>query len=528
MARSTQRPSLAARVLGGFLLALASFAAVSGYGVYKLGRFQSDLALVGDTYLELRVDITQIQADHGELTLTTNAYQPSPNNPLSHILLVKHAEELSDIQAAQGIADQARTGSLTAEDAAFLSDLSGRLASLHQMCVDSSDAFDAVLDPKPGEETAATGALNAAFQNQRDAIARLAALLKQRIDDSAHRLRSEEIAALKRASIATALVLLVGLGLALSSHFALRRLGRLAASAREIAHGSFRQRVDEVGPSDLAALATEFNKMAAALEEREQRLIRSERLATVGRISAQIAHEVRNPLSSIGLNAELLEEALAALPGDEARKLCQAIIREVDRLTTITEEYLRLARLPRPRLEREEPNTLVGSLLDFLRGELTSASITVDARLAEGLPAVAADENQLRQALLNLLRNAREAMPRGGTLTVETRGAPSTSPAEAGPAWVEIRVGDTGAGIPAEHLERIFEPFFSTKDGGTGLGLALTQQIAIEHGGTVSVESGTAGTTFTLRLPALPRPSASPEEEAPKLVAAVPAATPGR
>src|SRR5204863_10209567 len=149
------------------------------------------------------------------------------------------------------------------------------------------------------------------------------------------------------------LAALVGLGVMFVVQRALAPLRRLAASAKQIARGDYRQRVDVASGDEIGALAGEFNAMAAALEEREQRLIRSERLAAVGKIAAQITHEVRNPLSSIGLNAELLEEELGLLGGaqaEEAQKLARAIVKEVDRLTEITEEYLRFARLPRPKL----------------------------------------------------------------------------------------------------------------------------------------------------------------------------------
>src|SRR5262249_54353208 len=151
----------------------------------------------------------------------------------------------------------------------------------------------------------------------------------------------------------------------------LRPLRRLAEGARRIALGEYKQRVDAAAPDEIGALAREFNQMAQALDEREQALIRSERLAAVGKIAAQITHEVRNPLSSIGLNAEMLEEELTG----EAQKLARAIVKEVDRLTEITEEYLRFARLPRPKLEREDLRELVTELLVFMKSELESRKI---------------------------------------------------------------------------------------------------------------------------------------------------------
>src|SRR5439155_7088012 len=204
-------------------------------------------------------------------------------------------------------------------------------------------------------------------------------------------------------------------------------------------------------------------------------LVRSERLAAIGRIAAQITHEIRNPLSSISLNAEELGER-----APEARELCDAIVREVDRLTSITEEYLRFARLPKPQLSRADLNEVVRDLLEFVRPELVASGVQTEQSLSPELPRVMADVGQLRQLLLNLVRNAREAMPGGGSLRVTTRG---------GEGAVEIDVRDTGPGIPAERLQRIFDPFFTTKERGTGLGLAMAQEVAQEHGGQLTCES---------------------------------------
>src|SRR6185295_14822053 len=193
----------------------------------------------------------------------------------------------------------------------------------------------------------------------------------------------------------------------------------------------------------------------------------SERLATVGRIAAQITHEIRNPLASIGLNAELLGDELP--PASEGRRLLTSISAEVDRLSEITESYLRFVRLPKPELEPEDPGALVASVLEFARAELAQAGIRLELDLQPGVPEIAADENQIRQALLNLVRNAREAMAatKGGRLRVSVTHAN---------ARVRIAVTDSGSGIAAEDLGKIFDPFFSTKEQGTGLGLALVQQ----------------------------------------------------
>jgi signal transduction histidine kinase len=236
--------------------------------------------------------------------------------------------------------------------------------------------------------------------------------------------------------------------------------------------------------------------MADAIQEREQKLIRSERLATVGRMAAQIAHEVRNPLSSIGLNAELLGDELGQ-EADEARRLVASIIGEVDRLTEITETYLRFTRLPRPKLEREDLGALVTSVVALGRGEVEKEGIALSLDIAPDLPEIPADEAQLRQALINLVRNAREALAQATTKRLAISLA-----ADGAAARLVLRVSDSGPGIDAGDLGRIFDPFFSTKAQGTGLGLALVQQIVVDHGGQIDVESGPGrGTTFTLAFP---------------------------
>ncbi len=223
------------------------------------------------------------------------------------------------------------------------------------------------------------------------------------------------------------------------------------------------------------------------------RLIHTERLAAIGRMAAHVTHEVRNPLSSIGLNVEMLEEELEGA-GPETVALMRAITREVDRLTGITEEYLRLARLPQPHLEPEDLGHIVRSVTSFIAREMEGSGVEVAVDVEEDLPPVALDEQQMRQALLNLLRNAREAMPDGGEVRVKVRRAG---------AEVVLEVEDQGEGIPEAQRTRIFDLFYTTKERGTGLGLPLTRQIVVAHGGRIRCEGGEGGgTIFELVFPA--------------------------
>jgi signal transduction histidine kinase len=286
----------------------------------------------------------------------------------------------------------------------------------------------------------------------------------------------------------------------------LRPLRRLPAAAQRIARGDYGARIVERGPTEVADLAREFNKMAAAVESRERELVNSARLAAVGKMAAMITHEVRNPLSAIGLNTELLVEELGELDGErgaEARALCRAINTEVDRLAEITETYLEFARLPEPKLHPEDLNELVTKAVQFVLKDIESKGGEVVVTLDPGLPPVEIDHAQIRQALLNLLRNAAEALESvgGGRIEVSTEHRRDSR-------TVSLVVADNGPGITSDVLGKLFEPFFTTREDGTGLGLALTREIVRGHGGALEVSSRAGeGARFTFSLPLVSGPS---------------------
>ncbi|MBT8496314.1 MAG: HAMP domain-containing protein, partial [Deltaproteobacteria bacterium] len=239
-------------------------------------------------------------------------------------------------------------------------------------------------------------------RHQRTLVTRTA----NKVADNERRVR---LYAILLGGVAVAVALVIALWVTMT----LRPLRRLQQAAQRIARGDYASRIDEKGPSEVADLAHEFNVMGRAIEEREREMVRNERLAAVGRMAAMITHEVRNPLSSIGLNTELLEEELAGLDEAEtaeARALCRSINTEVDRLTEITEEYLKFARLPKPKLQRENINTVVTDLVEFERESLRKMKVEVELSLDDDLPEVLIDDSQIRQALLNLVRNAAEAL----------------------------------------------------------------------------------------------------------------------
>jgi len=227
----------------------------------------------------------------------------------------------------------------------------------------------------------------------------------------------------------------------------------------------------------------------ADLRTMEQRLLQSERLATVGRFASQIAHEIRNPLNSISLNVELLEDEFAE-SDHEARGLIRSVLRELDRLNGIVNEYLQFSRFPKPQLKRGNIEAVIRSVVESFK---PPARIRFRVRQAESTPDVWLDEQLLRQVLDNLTRNAVEAIEKEGSIEIET---------DVLDRFVAIRVRDSGVGISAEAQSKLFEPFFTTKPHGTGLGLATSQQIMFEHNGHLLVESQPGqGTTFSLLLP---------------------------
>jgi signal transduction histidine kinase len=242
--------------------------------------------------------------------------------------------------------------------------------------------------------------------------------------------------------------------------------------------------------------------LQAEIQERkrlEAAKLQAERLAMVGTMAAQVAHEVRNPLGSITLNLDLIQKEIVKLAkgqghsSDEGRGLVIEIREEVQRIQRVLEDYLQFARLPKPQLRPVQLNELLSQKLDFMHGEFEKAHVKPLTHLDPAADVINADAEQLWQAMLNLIRNSLDAMPNGGSLTIGTWG-------EGG--QVRLRVTDTGKGMSEEHLKQVFAPFFTTKPNGTGLGLALVQQIASEHGGHVECESTPGkGSTFTIFLP---------------------------
>jgi len=226
------------------------------------------------------------------------------------------------------------------------------------------------------------------------------------------------------------------------------------------------------------------------------RLARAEQLAAVGRLSAKMAHEVRNPLGAINLDVDMLAEIVRDGQGPamtEARDIVREIRDEVRALAALTDEYLVAARLRRPKPEKESLNDLAADLVAFLQPSAERQGVALDLRLDPGLPLLPLDRAMVRQAVHNLVRNSLEMLPHGGRVVVGTRCD--------GDAAV-LSVADSGPGVDPVAAAHLFEPFFTTKARGTGLGLSIALQIAREHGGDLSWRNRTeGGAVFEIRLP---------------------------
>ncbi|MBD3366881.1 MAG: PAS domain-containing protein [Candidatus Eisenbacteria bacterium] len=233
------------------------------------------------------------------------------------------------------------------------------------------------------------------------------------------------------------------------------------------------------------------------VEDLKDRVKRERHLASLGRLAAGVAHEVRNPLSSLKGFAQFLRSRF--VPGSREERYADIMIEEVERLDRVVQELLDFARPVEPDRTAVSPNAVVEDALALLSEDAAFGDITIERRLDDGAPDVLVDAQQLRQALLNVFLNGIEAMESGGRLTVETQSVGEGD-------RVAIRVSDTGPGLTDEELAKLFEPFYTTKDSGTGLGLTIVSRVLEQNDGSIvaTSEKG-SGTTFTIELPAARR-----------------------
>jgi len=227
------------------------------------------------------------------------------------------------------------------------------------------------------------------------------------------------------------------------------------------------------------------------VDHREEGSVLSERLAFTGRIAASIAHEIRNPLSNVSMSVQQLRDAFSEK--SPWAKHIDIIIRNTERINFLITELLNCARPPKLNIQPHDIHQILEGVLDSIKAKIGSKQIEVRKRLFRGSSVINLDEEQINRVFSNVMINAVEAMPNRGRMYIDTE--------VQGKSFL-VKIRDTGGGIPEEDIIRIFDPFYSTKPSGVGLGLSMTYGIVVSHGGTIGVESEPKrGVLFTIALP---------------------------
>lgn len=284
------------------------------------------------------------------------------------------------------------------------------------------------------------------------------------------------------------------------SHFLSQRivikLREIQKLAKTISQGNFNKTEVEIPADEFGAVITAINSMSEELRNREEELIQSKKLASLGILTAGVAHELTNPLNNISMIAQNYMELYANLSEENRLQLMNTILSETARIEDIVKNLLDFSKPKEANLKEADINDTVQTALRLIQNSLDVANIDVRLELEKGLPHVFIDEHQIQQVLINIIVNAIQAMSVGSKLFIITRTGKDIE-------TINVEIKDTGKGIPAEFLPHVFDPFFSTKGvAGTGLGLSVSYGIIRNHKGNIKVEStlGT-GTTFTIELP---------------------------
>ena len=281
------------------------------------------------------------------------------------------------------------------------------------------------------------------------------------------------------------------------NHGILRPLSLLEKATEEVAKDTFKPiTYPGNGEDEISRLIAGFNRMAQELESRQEQLLQSRKLASIGTFISGIAHELNNPLNNISLTAETLQIVCSEMNNPEINELLQDILSQAERASQVVKNLLEFSRREKPNLRNLSVPELIDNTLNLVKNQVMITGIEVVKNVPVGLPLIKGKKQNLEQAFLNIITNAIQAMPDGGCLTIQaqrdTRG------------YVRIDITDTGVGIDPSNMEHIFDPFFTTKEAGsgTGLGLSLVYRIIRNHGGYIEVKSKlNKGTTFSIYLP---------------------------
>jgi signal transduction histidine kinase len=501
------RSTIARRVLLSFAITVVAFAVTLGWGIVAQRRAAEDSVELSRGYVPVAMRLAQLRAAQTTLSTLIDGI-PDEREPGSTRVLLETLTGARRTMFAETRVALTQTLSLVGSlgTRALASEMASELDAIEAELESDRPLFDRLFSSIASADrdgvNRTIASLGAVEHDAGRRLRQLAGRLSASIDATSIAARDRELRSIAGLAVLAALTLAVGVVVSLHVRQLLAPLARVTERAQAVARGDLTSRAVEPSDDEIGQLEMAFERMVDGLSRAQSLALSNERLAAIGKMAAHVTHEIRNPLSAMGLNVEMLEEEIAQ--GDAARRtevgnLLAAIQREVQRLELLSEEYLRVARLPQPRMEAEDVAAVLREVVEFARREIETAGCTVTLHVAKGVPPSLFDEAQLRQALLNLLRNAREAMPEGGPIEVRV-GAEGMS--------VVVDVDDRGGGVPEEIRARVFDPFFSTKGEGTGLGLAITRHIVESHGGSLTCEPREGGgTRFRMALPIAPAKS---------------------
>ncbi len=305
------------------------------------------------------------------------------------------------------------------------------------------------------------------------------------------------------------ILIFVTVGIALSSIIAyvytswiVTPVNQLVSGIDKFSAGDLRYRIPRLGNDEISMLATQFNEMAEKLQEFQDKLKKSERLATLSKLASVLSHEIKNPLNSMVINMQIMKREFNKTDPDKnkLRHYLNIVTSEIKRVDDLVNNFLLVARPPKLEKKVVTLEKVIDEIIMYQQAESLQSGVRVNRRYQKRKTEVLVDETKIKQVFLNIFLNALQAMPGGGCLIIELDEVPAKN--KKNKQMVVVRFKDKGKGIKKEHLNRIFDFYFSTEENGNGLGLSVAQQIVEEHGGNIKVQSKLGeGSVFSVFLP---------------------------